>query len=250
MEQETKIKGRTYLCPWMITYLFLPESLFHWPARGEGSSVICIQRIFSSFSSLIGCGFQNQHVSNHFSSGIKISSQKPWGANLHKKYQTHRISCNFHFELNFLFLFCQSRKFWIMSFLFRHKASIYKMYLFICTMRKISSLYTLINCFQQIHWKCSSMANHARSFYGIFLFSWWLVSDVCISGRKDLPTASIGAVAVIENVPSSFGCAAQAYPDPECVQSASANNFAPPAMLQFAKTRKLSIERSELRKYV
>ncbi|KAG8652782.1 polycomb group protein EMBRYONIC FLOWER 2 isoform X2 [Manihot esculenta] len=66
-------------------------------------------------------------------------------------------------------------------------------------------------------------------------------------GRKDLPTASIGAVAVIENVPSSFGCAAQAYPDPECVQSASANNFAPPAMLQFAKTRKLSIERSELR---
>ncbi|XP_056158765.1 polycomb group protein EMBRYONIC FLOWER 2 isoform X2 [Syzygium oleosum] len=39
----------------------------------------------------------------------------------------------------------------------------------------------------------------------------------------------------------------QSYADTDCVQSVSANNFAPPAMLQFAKTRKLSIERSEPR---
>ncbi|XP_030533188.1 polycomb group protein EMBRYONIC FLOWER 2 isoform X7 [Rhodamnia argentea] len=39
----------------------------------------------------------------------------------------------------------------------------------------------------------------------------------------------------------------QSYADTDCVQSMSANNFAPPAMLQFAKTRKLSIERSEPR---
>ncbi|XP_057996201.1 polycomb group protein EMBRYONIC FLOWER 2 isoform X2 [Hevea brasiliensis] len=77
--------------------------------------------------------------------------------------------------------------------------------------------------------------------------------DVCISGGKDLPNAKIGAVAGTEHVPSSFddvgvsGSAVQAYPDPECVQSASGNNFAPPAMLQFAKTRKLSIEQSDLR---
>lgn len=39
----------------------------------------------------------------------------------------------------------------------------------------------------------------------------------------------------------------QSYADTDSVQSVSANNFAPPAMLQFAKTRKLSIERSEPR---
>lgn len=79
---------------------------------------------------------------------------------------------------------------------------------------------------------------------------------MCISGRKDFPNANIGAVAGTEHVPCSFddvgasGSAIQAYPDPDCVHSASGNNFSPPAMLQFAKTRKLSIERSDLRKYV
>ncbi|WCJ36416.1 VEFS-Box of polycomb protein [Euphorbia peplus] len=43
------------------------------------------------------------------------------------------------------------------------------------------------------------------------------------------------------------GSTAQASNDPEGGQSACGNNFAPPAMLQFAKTRKLSIERSDLR---
>ncbi|KAF3442303.1 hypothetical protein FNV43_RR16219 [Rhamnella rubrinervis] len=37
------------------------------------------------------------------------------------------------------------------------------------------------------------------------------------------------------------------YADPGCVQSMSGNNIAPPATLQFAKTRKLSIERSDPR---
>ncbi|EXB52106.1 hypothetical protein L484_024656 [Morus notabilis] len=35
--------------------------------------------------------------------------------------------------------------------------------------------------------------------------------------------------------------------DPGCVQSTCGNNLAPPAMLQFAKTRKLSVERSDPR---
>lgn len=35
-----------------------------------------------------------------------------------------------------------------------------------------------------------------------------------------------------------------------CVQSTSGNNLAPPALLQFAKTRKLSVERSDPRKCV
>ncbi|BBH01589.1 VEFS-Box of polycomb protein [Prunus dulcis] len=39
----------------------------------------------------------------------------------------------------------------------------------------------------------------------------------------------------------------QSCADPGCVQSISGNNFAPPAMLLFAKTRKLSVERSDPR---
>lgn len=41
----------------------------------------------------------------------------------------------------------------------------------------------------------------------------------------------------------------QSYVDPGCVQSVSGNNFAS-SMLLFAKTRKLSVERSDPRKYV
>ncbi|THF98865.1 hypothetical protein TEA_009832 [Camellia sinensis var. sinensis] len=43
---------------------------------------------------------------------------------------------------------------------------------------------------------------------------------------------------------------AQSFADPECVQSVSGSHLAPPTMLQFAKTRKLSIERSDPRKSV
>jgi len=42
----------------------------------------------------------------------------------------------------------------------------------------------------------------------------------------------------------------QSYADPDCVQSISGSNLAPSTMLAFAKTRKLSIERSDPRKYV
>lgn len=35
----------------------------------------------------------------------------------------------------------------------------------------------------------------------------------------------------------------------ECGQPVAGNNLAPPAMLQFAKTRKLSVERADPRKY-
>lgn len=41
---------------------------------------------------------------------------------------------------------------------------------------------------------------------------------------------------------------AHSYADPECVQSLPGSNLVPPALLQFAKTRKLSVERSDPRK--
>ncbi|XP_011026738.1 PREDICTED: polycomb group protein EMBRYONIC FLOWER 2-like isoform X2 [Populus euphratica] len=74
-----------------------------------------------------------------------------------------------------------------------------------------------------------------------------------IGGGKDLPTLSMCGAEYGEHNLSRFyvsgvsGSAAQAYPDAECVQMVPGNNLAPPAMLQFAKTRKLSIERSDTR---
>uniref|UniRef100_A0A2K2BU87 Uncharacterized protein n=1 Tax=Populus trichocarpa TaxID=3694 RepID=A0A2K2BU87_POPTR len=74
-----------------------------------------------------------------------------------------------------------------------------------------------------------------------------------IGGGKDLPTTSMCGTEYGEHNLSRFyvsgvsGSAAQAYPDAECVQMVPGNNLAPPAMLQFAKTRKLSIERSDMR---
>ncbi|KAK2652353.1 hypothetical protein Ddye_012209 [Dipteronia dyeriana] len=75
-------------------------------------------------------------------------------------------------------------------------------------------------------------------------------------GGNGFPNASTGIAECVQPVPSSFNvggvssAAAQSCTDPECLQSVAGNNLAPPAMLQFVKTRKLSIERSDPRKYV
>lgn len=71
-------------------------------------------------------------------------------------------------------------------------------------------------------------------------------------GGNDNRNASIAVAECAQHVPSSFNVAgvsnavAQLYTDPE-YQLLSGNNLAAPAMLQFAKTRKLSIERSDSR---
>lgn len=73
------------------------------------------------------------------------------------------------------------------------------------------------------------------------------------SSENDLNIAGSVAVECAEHITSSpnvtgvSSATAQSYADPECVQSISGNNLQPPAMLQFAKTRKLSVERSEPR---
>jgi hypothetical protein len=75
------------------------------------------------------------------------------------------------------------------------------------------------------------------------------------SGGNDLQNASVGAAECIKLVSSIFNVAGissatpQSYADPDCVQSIPGNNLAPSTMLAFAKTRKLSIERSDPRKY-
>ncbi|XP_011022370.1 PREDICTED: polycomb group protein EMBRYONIC FLOWER 2-like isoform X3 [Populus euphratica] len=72
-------------------------------------------------------------------------------------------------------------------------------------------------------------------------------------GGKDLQTASLCSREYGEHnrsgadVVGVSGSAAHSYPDAECAQMVPGNNLAPPAMLQFAKTRKLSIERSDMR---
>ncbi|KAK9095156.1 hypothetical protein Scep_026625 [Stephania cephalantha] len=54
-------------------------------------------------------------------------------------------------------------------------------------------------------------------------------------------------VASSTNMTGVSTATAQSSAGPECVQNVSGNNLAPPSMLQFAKTRKLSIERSDPR---
>ncbi|KAJ6703346.1 POLYCOMB GROUP PROTEIN EMBRYONIC FLOWER 2-RELATED [Salix viminalis] len=74
-----------------------------------------------------------------------------------------------------------------------------------------------------------------------------------IGGGKDVQAASICSREYGEHNRSNVdvvgvsGSAAHAYPDAECAQLVPGNNLAPPAMLQFAKTRKLSIERPDMR---
>ncbi|GAY55636.1 hypothetical protein CUMW_165720 [Citrus unshiu] len=71
-------------------------------------------------------------------------------------------------------------------------------------------------------------------------------------GANDYRNSIIAVAESAQHVPSSFNVAgasnadAQLYTDPE-YQLLSGNNLAAPAMLQFAKTRKLSIERSDSR---
>ncbi|KAH9678692.1 polycomb group protein EMBRYONIC FLOWER 2 [Citrus sinensis] len=73
----------------------------------------------------------------------------------------------------------------------------------------------------------------------------------CVGGN-DYRNSIIAVAESAQHVPSSFNVAgasnadAQLYTDPE-YQLLSGNNLAAPAMLQFAKTRKLSIERSDSR---
>ncbi|XP_021832431.1 polycomb group protein EMBRYONIC FLOWER 2 isoform X1 [Prunus avium] len=72
-----------------------------------------------------------------------------------------------------------------------------------------------------------------------------LPAGLCdLSDKADDAHSSKGDKARISGVSSSIP---QSCADPGCVQSISGNNFAPPAMLLFAKTRKLSVERSDPR---
>ncbi|XP_022771521.1 polycomb group protein EMBRYONIC FLOWER 2 isoform X3 [Durio zibethinus] len=72
-------------------------------------------------------------------------------------------------------------------------------------------------------------------------------------GGNILRNARIGALECAPHLPSSSnvagvsGAAGQSYSDSERVQSTSGNNLMPPALLQFAKTRKISMERSDPR---
>ncbi|XP_024198431.1 polycomb group protein EMBRYONIC FLOWER 2 isoform X1 [Rosa chinensis] len=72
-----------------------------------------------------------------------------------------------------------------------------------------------------------------------------LPSGLCVLlDKADDAHSSKGDKARISGVSSSIP---QSYADPGCVQSISGNNFAPSQMLLFAKTRKLSVERSDPR---
>ncbi|XP_044468213.1 polycomb group protein EMBRYONIC FLOWER 2 isoform X2 [Mangifera indica] len=73
------------------------------------------------------------------------------------------------------------------------------------------------------------------------------------NGGNDFRNVNVGVAECAQSVTPSYnlvgisGAAEQSYADPDCLQSVSGNNLAPTAMLQFAKTRKLSIERTDPR---
>ncbi|KAJ6714226.1 POLYCOMB GROUP PROTEIN [Salix viminalis] len=97
--------------------------------------------------------------------------------------------------------------------------------------------------------RSKNLVPNAKNAFDKTLSRQWGASELLDKiGGKDLPTASMCITEYGEHNLSRFyvagvsGSAAQASPDAECVQMVPGNNLAPPAMLQFAKTRKLSIE--------
>ncbi|XP_062163447.1 polycomb group protein EMBRYONIC FLOWER 2 isoform X3 [Alnus glutinosa] len=62
--------------------------------------------------------------------------------------------------------------------------------------------------------------------------------------ESDLPS---GACELLDKADGVSSATPQSYADGDCIQSIPGNNLAPTTMLQFAKTRKLSIERSDPR---
>ncbi|GAV89333.1 VEFS-Box domain-containing protein [Cephalotus follicularis] len=115
---------------------------------------------------------------------------------------------------------------------------------------------TFFYCSKQLRRKRRrNLVQNARHVHPLVLESNWPGAVPELLGKddggNDLQNASIGAVE--RCVPSNFdvagvsGASAHSCADHECIQSVPGNNLAPPAMLQFAKTRKLSIERSDPR---
>ncbi|XP_010318144.1 polycomb group protein EMBRYONIC FLOWER 2 isoform X2 [Solanum lycopersicum] len=79
-----------------------------------------------------------------------------------------------------------------------------------------------------------------------------LVLDSDFPSMNDLNGRTNGVADAVECDPSSSNGASvpssgNLYTDPDSVQSASGSTLAPPALLQFAKSRKLSVERSDPR---
>ncbi|XP_022730755.1 polycomb group protein EMBRYONIC FLOWER 2-like isoform X3 [Durio zibethinus] len=117
---------------------------------------------------------------------------------------------------------------------------------------------TFFFCSKQLRRRqLKSLVQNARHVHPVFLDSNPLAGG-CerldkAHGGNILQNARIGAVECAQHLPSSFnvagasGAAGQSHSDSERFQSVSGNNLAPPALLQFAKTRKISMERSDPR---
>ncbi|KAL0359067.1 UNVERIFIED_CONTAM: Polycomb group protein EMBRYONIC FLOWER 2 [Sesamum angustifolium] len=118
--------------------------------------------------------------------------------------------------------------------------------------------------------KCASFKGlryHLPSSHDLFNFEFWVTEEfqaVNVSVKTDTWRSEIVAAGIDPKQQTfSFGVAesgdrdassprvssatAHSYADPECVQSLPGSNLTPPALLQFAKTRKLSVERSDPR---
>ncbi|XP_022737366.1 polycomb group protein EMBRYONIC FLOWER 2-like [Durio zibethinus] len=117
---------------------------------------------------------------------------------------------------------------------------------------------TFFFCSKQLRRRrLKSLVQNARHVHPVFLESNLLAGGCKLLGKAPggnfLQNPRVGALECAQHLPSSFnvagvsGAAGQSYSDSERFLSVSGNNLAPPALLQFAKTRKISMEQSDPR---
>ncbi|KAL1822844.1 hypothetical protein ACET3Z_009622 [Daucus carota] len=109
---------------------------------------------------------------------------------------------------------------------------------------------TFIFCYKPLRRRePKSLHQYAKHVHPFFLDS---DSPAALHGSREENDGVVDCMEYNTSSANATGCSsacasAHLYPDPECIQSVSISNTSPPSMLQFAKTRKLSLESSDLR---
>lgn len=95
--------------------------------------------------------------------------------------------------------------------------------------------------------KPKSLAQKAKHVHPLVLDSNMSAAIDELRDKTECVPESVERDTYSPNANGISSAAAHSFADPDCVQSVPGSNLAPPAMLQFAKTRKLSVERSDPR---
>ncbi|KAK3026418.1 hypothetical protein RJ639_041430 [Escallonia herrerae] len=111
-----------------------------------------------------------------------------------------------------------------------------------CASFKVTEEYQAVNVFVKTDsWRSEIVADGVDPKQQTFFY--WNDCNGAFPGRAEFVERDTSS----PTVTGVSSATVHSYADPECVQSISGSNIAPPAMLQFAKTRKLSVERTDPR---